>query len=141
LTSEYDKIRCLFLNTLKDKRLIALTTWLFSICVDQANKAKDGWNFEKWKELRKEIPAVYREDWQHKYEFLDDCHSVLSHQGIEAFDMQTLKLIDVVYNAVEGETDVYDVGKLRKRFPDLPKHLTALGYKPVDKRGWMWTKA
>lgn len=140
MTSEFDKLRCIWEKTRTDQSLVALTTWLFSICVEQANKAKDGWNFEKWKEMRPEIFKIYSEDWQHKWEFLDDCHSVLDHQGIEAFDGQTIKLINVVYNAVEGWRDVYDVDKLKKRFPDLLKYLTMLGYKPQDKKGWMWTR-
>ena len=137
MTSEYDKLRCIADKAKQDKAFLEVTNWLVDICIEQANKAKKDWNFENWSSSK--IGAIYREGFERKVAFISDCHSVLAHQHIEAFDGDTLKLINEIYCATCGE-DVYDVDKLKKRFPELLKFLEQLGYKPLDKRGWMWAK-
>lgn len=137
MTSEYDKLRCIADKAKQDKAFFEVANWLLDICIEQANKAKKDWNFEYWTSKTGEI---YAEGFERKAAFIDDCHDALAHQHIEAFDANTLKLINEIYRATCGE-DVYDVDKLKKRFPQLPKFLEQMGYKPLDKRGWMWAKS
>jgi len=141
MTSEFDKIRSIVEEARKESKFMPITNWLLDICIEEANKAKEGWNFGYWKSKNDALYKGLYQDWtfEEKSGFLDDCHDILAHQAIEAFTFDTHKLINEVYNAVFGR-DVYDVDKLRKKFPDLPKLLEKLGYKALDKRGWMWAK-
>jgi len=136
MTSEYDKLRSIHQQAKDDPKLRVVAEWLLDICIEQANRAKEGWNFDYWD---KRIGKLHGEGFERKAAFIDDCHDALAHQRIDAFTIDTHKLISEMYNAFVGN-DVYDVDKLKKRFPALPSMLEALGYKPLDKAGWMWTK-
>ncbi|GEM_PF-3165390 len=137
MTSEYDMLMSIYYRALENSKLRPIAEWLFDICIEQANNAKKGWNYEIWKSRRGEI---YTDDFERKAHFLDECHCVLAHHGINAFDVETYNLIDIVFDVVNGR-DVCQVNKIQKRFPKLPEFLKSLGYKPLDKKGWMWSKS
>jgi hypothetical protein len=139
VTSEYDKLRTIHENAKEKPELRVVAEWLLDICIEQANHAKEKWNFESWQKSKLGELYVNADAFEQKAAFIDDCHDFLAHRQIEAFDYDTLKLIGEVYNAFVGD-DVYDVDKLKKRFPALPSMLESLAYKPLDKVGWMWAK-
>lgn len=137
MTGEYDMLMSIYDMAKENQELRSIAEWLFNICIDKANKAKRGWNFEVWKQ--REV-IKYSDSFEEKARFLNECHDVLAHRGINAFDIYISNLISAVFNAFRGK-DVIGVDKLKKRFPELPEKLKQLGYKPLDKKGWMWTKS
>lgn len=137
MTTEYDRLMSIHRKAEENADLRQIAEWLFDICIEQANEAKEGWNFEVW---LKSWGELYRDPFERKAKFLDSCHDALAHKGIEAFDLDTQKLIEVIYYGLVVGRDVYDIHKLKKRFPKVVEFLEKLGYKPMDKKGWMWTK-
>jgi len=136
MTGEYDMLMSIYTMAKDSQDMRPIAEWLFDICVDKANKAKQGWNFEVWKQ--REIIKC-EDSFEEKARFLNECHDVLAHRGINAFDVYTCNLISTVYNALRGK-ELIGVDKLKKRFPELSDKLKQLGYKPMDKKGWMWSK-
>lgn len=136
MTSEYDMLASIYQMAESNAEFRKTAEWLFDICIEQANRAKEGWNFEHWK---KRWGEIYEDEFKSKAMFLNDCHDSLAHKQINAFDVDTHLLIDIIYTAFTGR-DVYRVNKLKKRFPELPEILERLGYTAMSKDGWMWTK-
>lgn len=116
---------------------------LADMCIAEANKRKKGWNFPAWKEAQ---GSLYRDrsEFEKKMRFLNDCHDTLDHNGgwhLRVFSPEVAQLIQLYYQIiVERKTEIYDVNRLKKKFPDLGSIVASLGYHPTDKRGWLWLR-
>jgi len=143
LTSHFDNLAWIGTVVLETPLYKEIANWLFDICIRQADNKKAGWTFESWKQTKhgQVITQLYHDEFMSKKEFLDDCHDVLDHNGgfhLKVFDVATAMLIAIIKDAIcEKRDDLYDVDKIKKRFPDLPKMLEKIGYK---KEKWGWIK-
>jgi hypothetical protein len=145
MTVEFDELMSIMeeaINTM-DKNISQVADWLADICIEQANRKKEGFNFEVWKKSDNIYATEYKDyPFQLKMMFLNICHDELDHTNWhhKVFDENVLALINLFYDAIIKKRQVSGVKHLSKRFPELPNMLEKLGYKPLDKQKNWWDK-
>ena len=145
MTSDFDNLMAIMQKAieLKSEPYLQVANWLADICIGQANKKKEGWNFEVWKQSGDVYAQLYKDSpFQLKMMFLNECHDVLDHTSwhLKVFTPDTQQLIREIYVAFCEENREIEVMPLKKKFPELPNMLKKIGFSPVDKYGHYWMK-
>jgi len=121
MTGSFDSLGSIYYFAKASPAVRKVALWLADICIAQADKKKEGFNFES--RLRSDLAAYLysdKDDLIKKYEYLDDCHDVLDHAAwhLKVFDPQTQSLIKIIDDALTRD-DIYGVDKLKRCFPEL----------------------
>ena len=142
MTSDFDHLMTIMQKAIEDSKFFPIANWLADICIAQADTKKEGWTFEGWKKSDHLYAKIYKDnEFLLKMHYLNQCHNVLDHSDwhLKVFTPETANLIKVVDDAIDGK-ELYEINKLKRDFPQLLEHLKQLSFKPIDKKGWMWSK-